>query len=119
MKEYKHLIEEIKELESQINCLKKFNKKLTSFDIYEHSENPQNHFTECQTCQIWKNCIDNELETTFYPMVKKEREALLFQGGIGDKCESLPSFYTRHFEKNKICSRNYFFIIYTIIITYY
>ncbi|MGL9687523.1 MAG: hypothetical protein ACQBVK_01890 [Candidatus Phytoplasma sp. TWB_XP] len=41
------------------------------------------------------------------------------QRGIGDNCDSLPSFYTRHFEKNKICSRNYFFIIYTIIITYY
>ncbi|PWV43549.1 MAG: hypothetical protein DF280_03645 ['Brassica napus' phytoplasma] len=79
VKEHKHLIEEIKELESQIKCLNKFNKKLESFDIYQYSEKPQNHFKKCQTCQQWKNCIDSEFKTTFYPMVKKERDALLFQ----------------------------------------
>ncbi|WP_227807019.1 hypothetical protein [Mulberry dwarf phytoplasma] len=82
VKEYKHLIEEKEELESQIECLKKFNKKLESFDIYQYSEKPQNHFKKCQTCQQWKNCIDSEFETTFYPMVKKERDALLFQATL-------------------------------------
>ncbi|GLH61780.1 hypothetical protein [Hydrangea phyllody phytoplasma] len=79
VKEYKHLIEEKTELESQIKCLNEFNEKLKSFDIYQHSEKPQNYFKKCQTCQQWKNCIDSEFETNFYPMVKKERDALLFQ----------------------------------------
>ncbi|MGL9687951.1 MAG: hypothetical protein ACQBVK_04290 [Candidatus Phytoplasma sp. TWB_XP] len=66
----------------------------------------------------WGFATDNNL--AFFNMNSKNlSHSACPQGGIGDKCESLPSFYTRHFENNKICSRNYFFIIYTIIITYY
>lgn len=79
VKEHKNLIEEIKELESQIKCLNKFNKKIESFDIYQYSEKPQNHFKKCQTCQQWKNCIDSELKQLFILWLKKKEMLYYFK----------------------------------------